>query len=65
MLGRSSRTRDVCEGILFTTTNEKANIVIDRLKKNEIAPLIEQEGLVPILEANVEDKNLIKILKKQ
>lgn len=65
MLGRSSRTRGICEGILFTKTNEKPSIVIERLKKNEVAPLMDQEGLAPILEANSEDKNFIKVLKKQ
>lgn len=39
-------------------------MILERLKQNEVAPMMEYEGLAPILEANAEDKNLIKILRK-
>jgi hypothetical protein len=33
MLGRGSRTRGICEGILYVKSKDKASVVMDRMKK--------------------------------
>jgi hypothetical protein len=33
MLGRGSRTRGICEGILFKISNFKETVLIDMMKK--------------------------------
>ena len=37
MLGRSSRSRKVCEGILYSVTSERPSQVIERLKRANVS----------------------------
>ena len=39
MIGRSSRTRGVCEGVLYHVGQESSLQVIDRLKRQNVAAL--------------------------
>ena len=49
MIGRSSRTRGV-EGTLFSVGQERANQVIERLKRHEVITMQELERLLKIVE---------------
>jgi hypothetical protein len=62
MLGRSSRTRDVCEGVLYSSTSEKPSQIVERMKSSEIQPLLEMETLLPVLESKRDDRLMIKTL---
>lgn len=64
MLGRSSRTRDICDGVLYSSTTEKVSHIIKKLKENEVLPLLDYEALIPLLLAKSEDKTLVKALLK-
>ena len=39
MIGRSSRTRGVCEGVLYNVGQESSMQVVDRLKRQNVAAL--------------------------
>ena len=64
MLGRASRTRGVCEGVMLTRGNEKASQIIQRLKNSNVASMLELERLVQLLEDKVKDKHLIAKLEQ-
>ena len=50
MIGRGSRTRNVSEGILYTDSNEKASIVMQRLKKSNVSMMQELEKVLHFIE---------------
>lgn len=50
MLGRSSRTRNVSEGILYVDKHEKPHIVMQRLKKSNIATMDDLSKVLNFLE---------------
>ena len=62
MIGRSSRTRGVCEGILYVVTQEKQGQVIERLKRSSVSALIDLERLIKIVEKRFKDSSMIKLL---
>lgn len=64
MLGRSSRTRDICDGILYSSTTEKASHVLKRLKESEVLPMLDFEALIPLLMNKCDDKTLVKAMTK-
>lgn len=55
MIGRSSRTRGVCEGVLFVVSEESAVQIIDRLKRQNVAALQDLERLVNVLAQRTKD----------
>lgn len=65
MIGRSSRTRQACDAIMYTSTKEKVNTIMQKLKANDINPMLELERLVPFLQQRCDDKGLVKALLKQ
>ena len=65
MLGRSSRTRGVCEGILYVPSNDKASVVIDRLKKQNFNAMDELAMLMRLIEKRSNDKLVSTTLKKR
>ena len=64
MLGRSSRTRDVCDAIMFSSTTEKSSEIIQRMKSQDIQLMLDLENLISVLVARKDDKNLMKALSK-
>ena len=62
MIGRSSRTRGVCEGILYNRGEESALQVVDRLKRQNVAALQDLERVLLLLEKKQKDTILIKQL---
>jgi CRISPR/Cas system CMR-associated protein Cmr1 (group 7 of RAMP superfamily) len=64
MLGRGSRSRGICEGILYKVTKDKTSIVIDKLKKQNFAAMNDLEGLLKLLEYKQKDGLLQGILMK-
>jgi cation transport regulator ChaC len=62
MIGRSSRTRGVCEGVLYNIGHESAMQVMDRLKRQNVAALQDLERLMILLEKKSKDALLIKHL---
>ena len=64
MLGRSSRSRNVCEGILYTDSNLKASAVIDNLKKQTFTALSDLEQVLILMEKRATDKVLVVALSK-
>ena len=65
MIGRSSRTRGVCEGVLYNKGDESALQVVDRLKRQNVAALQDLERMLLLLEKKCKDANLIKQLVEQ
>ncbi len=50
MIGRSSRTRGVCECILYLAGDEKQNQVMARLSRQNIAAMQDLEQLLKLIE---------------
>ena len=65
MIGRSSRTRGVCEGILYNVGEESALQVVDRLKKQNVAALQDLERVLVLMEKKSKDAQLIKHLTQE
>lgn len=65
MLGRGSRSRGVSNGILYSTSDEKPNVLIQRLKKGSITVALELEKLLNLLKQKSNNRQLIEILKQQ
>jgi Type III restriction enzyme, res subunit len=65
MIGRSSRTRGVCEGVLYNKGDETTVQVIDRLKRQNVSVLQDLERLMLVLEKRDKDQGLLKHLKKE
>ena len=49
MVGRSSRSRGICEGVLYTVGTQTASQVVDRLKSKNLAALQDLERLVGVI----------------
>jgi hypothetical protein len=64
MLGRGSRTRGVCEGVMFTIGSEKASQTMRRLKDASILKISELEPLLKNLEPRAYEKQLIVKLEQ-
>lgn len=64
MLGRSSRTRNICEGILYTATGEKSSVVIDKLKRQNFSMMADLEKAMILFEKKFKDTSLVAALKK-
>ena len=62
MVGRSSRSRGVCQGSLFIVSDERSGRVIDRLKLQGVASLQGVAQLMQVLEKRQKDSNFIKTL---
>ena len=62
MIGRSCRTRGVCEGTLYAVGDEKPNQVMERLRKNGVISLMDMERLLELLEKKGKDNAVIKSL---
>ena len=62
MVGRSSRTRGVCEGILYVTGLERPVQVVERLKRSSVSVLQDLEKLLTLVEKRSKDQTLIKLL---
>jgi hypothetical protein len=62
MVGRSSRSRGVCDGTLYIVGNEKQYQVIDRIKRQGVAALQEKEKLICLIESKMKDITLIRKL---
>ena len=62
MIGRSSRSRNVCEGILYCASSEKASVIIQRMKSQNLNMMLELEHLTHLLAKKGKDANLGKIL---
>ena len=65
MLGRSSRTRNICEGILYTATGEKSSVVIDKLKRQNFSMMADLEKAMILFEKKFKDTSLVAALKKE
>lgn len=63
MIGRSSRSRGVCEGVLYHVGSESALQVIDRLHRQNVAALQDLERLMFVLEKRHKNYVLLKHLK--
>ena len=64
MLGRSSRTRNICEGILYTATGEKSSVVFDKLKRQNFSMMTDLEKAMILFEKKFKDTSLVAALKK-
>jgi len=65
MVGRSSRSRGVCEGILYNIGQEKPVQVMDRLKRQNATKLQDLERLLEVVEKKSKDTAMIKHLTEQ
>ena len=65
MIGRGSRTRNVSEGILYTESTEKANVVMQRLKKSNVAMMQELEKVLHFIEQKSLHKAVIEAVSKE
>lgn len=64
MIGRSSRTRGVCEGTLFSVGQERSNQVIERLKRHGVITMQELERLLKLVEKRNRDAAVIRRLNE-
>jgi superfamily II DNA or RNA helicase len=64
MLGRGSRTRGVCDGILYTVSKDKEATVRENLKRQNFAAMNDLAALLKHLEENNKDRGLMAILTK-
>ena len=62
MVGRSCRTRGVCEGTLYVVGIEKPLQITERLKKQGVVTLMDLERLLHLLEKKGRDNAIIKRL---
>ena len=62
MVGISSRTRGVCEGILYIIGQERPVQVVERLKRSSVSALQDLEKLLTLVEKKSKDQTLVKLL---
>ena len=62
MVGRSCRTRGVCEGTLYVVGIEKPHLITERLKKQGVVSLMDLERLLNLLEKKGKDCAIIRRL---
>jgi len=58
MIGRSSRTRGVCEGVLYVLGDDSAATILDRLRRHNVAELQDLERLLALLKKRCKDIGL-------
>ena len=63
MLERSSRIRNICEGILYIATGEKSSVVIDKLKRQNFSMMADKEKALILLQKKFKDMSLVAALK--
>lgn len=64
MLGRSSRSRSISEGILYVSTNEKPNQVMERIKRHNMGMMMNLEHLINLLSKKSKDQGLVATLRQ-
>ena len=64
MLGRASRSRNLCEGVMFTSTSEKPTQVLQRLKGSNVSSMQDLERLARLLKEKSKDKALVTLFKQ-
>lgn len=64
MMGRSSRSRGICQGSLFTVSDERAGKVIERLKLKGVATLQGLEKLIIVMEKKRKDINFVRMMQE-
>ena len=64
MIGRSSRTRGVCQGSLFLISDERGGKVLERLKLQGVVSIQGLEKLIFVLEKRAKDGNFIRLLQE-
>jgi hypothetical protein len=62
MIGRSSRTRSVCDSVMYVQGEEKQNQVMDKLRKQNVAAMQDLEKLIKLLEKKEKSEFLVKTL---
>jgi len=62
MVGRSCRTRGICEGTLYVVGQERPMQVMDRLKRHGVITLMDLERLLVLLEKKGKDGAIINYL---
>ena len=62
MVGRYSRTRGVCEGILDIIGQERPVQVVERLKRSSVSALQDLEKLLTLVEKKSKEQTLVKLL---
>ena len=65
MIGRSSRKRNISEGILYCATKEKESQIIEKMKRSNFSKMQDLEFLIHVLEKRARDKELISIMKSE
>lgn len=55
----------MCDGILYTDTNDKANIVLQRLKKSNITAMDELSKVLKFLEKRGNHKSVIEAVSQE
>ena len=64
MVGRSSRSRGVCEGTLYSIGSERPAQVLERLKRSSATVLLDLERLLILLEGHSHDKLLMRQVRE-
>ena len=65
MIGRSSRSRGVCEGKMYSISSEQPAQVLERIKRSSATVLLDLERMLTLLEKQYQDKSLMRLLKEQ
>ena len=65
MLGRGSRTRGICEGMLFVKSKDKASVVMDQMKRQNFTSMAELGHLMKLVEKKSKDKLLTSKLEQR
>jgi hypothetical protein len=65
MIGRSSRTRNACDALILTTSQERPNQFMERLKRQNSGQVLDLENLVKALESKAGDKVLAGVLQQE
>jgi hypothetical protein len=63
MMGRSSRTRGVCQGSLYLVTEERSGKVFERLKLQGVVSVQGLEKLLLVLEKRAKDSGFVKLMQ--
>ncbi len=64
MMGRSSRTRGVCQGSLFLVSDERSGKVFERLRLQGVVSVQGIEKLLLVLEKRAKDSGFIKLMQE-
>ena len=65
MMGRSSRSRGVCDGVLYLMGDEKPMQYMERIRRQNAADLQELEKVFKLVEYRRKDQTLLKNLKEE